>query len=634
MTPTTATHPGDGGDDFDFKEFVRLLLKQRRLIARVTGAGAVLALLYLLLAPPVYEAQVTVKVPDSRGGGVLKDLAMLSSSTDPMETYLEVARSINVATRAAAKVNLRTQPGYTDFSDDEEAVAELRGRVSVVTFKLSNLMVMKAQAGTPQLAAQLADAWAAGFIDANIDFSRTGAHNKRQFIEEQLTSVKERLLQGEEVLRRLAERQKSVGGLSRETSPDRDPVISLKTQVLNLEVEKATLASRYGPDHPAMRSIDARLAEARAQLNQGMANLPKNEMDYLRLSRDVKVDEAVYNMLLERGQEARIAENVDDSGIVVVDKAQVPRKRLSPRRGRVLLVSLLLSALAGLGAAWLLERQQDQIGGEDDLKRLTGLPVLGLVPDWRAEGAPAPAAGSAAPRHDPSYLINAAHFEHSFYAESFKSLRTNLNFTDLGSGLKALGVLSPNREEGKTLANANLALALALAGKRVCLVDADLRKPSVHKAFGLKAGAGKGLPLLLSGQGSPASMIVRGPAKGLSLLPCGVRAPNPAELMGSPRLPRLVEWLKARYDFVVFDAAPLLPVTDTLSLAACLDGLLLLARFEQTRRGELRRALEQLGGVRARVLGTVLNAVDMAKYAYTYGYGKRNYSYGDKTPRP
>ena len=163
----------------------------------------------------------------------------------------------------------------------------------------------------------------------------------------------------------------------------------------------------------------------------------------------------------------------------------------------------------------------------------------------------------------------------------------------------------------------------------------SLAKPSVHKVFGLAVSARKGLPLLLSGQASAAGMLQAGPVAGLHLLPCGVHAPNPAELLGSPRLAGLIAWLKARFDHVIFDAAPLLPVTDSVAFSARLDGVVLLARFEQTRRTDLLRGMEQLAGVRARVLGTLLNAVDMRKYSYTYGYGRRYDAYGaDGGERP
>jgi tyrosine-protein kinase Etk/Wzc len=616
--------------EIDLREIWRMVVKHARLMGIITGCGVFLALAYVLITPPTFEASVTVKVPDSHGGGgVLKDLAMLSATSDPMETYLEVAHSTNVATRAAASSNLRQQAEYSGFQSDEEAVAAAKTRVSTSTVKLSNLLVIKAQSRDPQFSAKLADAWGQGFIAANVDFTRSGAASKRQFIEGQLALFKEHLIQGEEVQRHLAVSQKSLSSLSNNGNNARgeyDPVINLKSQVMSLEIDRATLASRYSADHPALREIEAKIKEAQAQLNREMASLPKNEMDYLRVSRDVKVDESVYNMLLEKLQEARIAENVDDSGIVVVDKAQIPRQRLAPRRSRIVLMSLLLSMLASLGVAFVLERLLDQVGGEEELKRLAGLPVLGLIPDWRVEQA----LPSSTVRHDPSYLIFAQNFQHSHYAESFKSLRTNLSFTDVEKDLKVLSVLSPGREEGKTLTNSNLALALAMAGKKVCLVDADLRKPSVHKAFGVKVGPKKGLPLLLSGQASAAGMLQKGPVPGLKLLPCGVHAPNPAELMGSPRLPKLIAWLKARFDYVIFDAAPLLPVTDSVALAPHLDGVILLARFESTRRTDLRRALEQLHGVKAKVLGTLLNAVDMNKYSYAYGYGRKYYSYGSK----
>ena len=355
--------------------------------------------------------------------------------------------------------------------------------------------------------------------------------------------------------------------------------------------------------------------------------MPKNQMSYQRLGRDVQVDQGLYTALLGQLQEARIAENVDDSGIVVIDKARVDRKAIAPRTAQVLLWSFLLSLLLGLAVAVGQERVLGHVGGETELRQTTGLPVLGMLPDWRKEDG---AAGIPvdAPRHDPRFLVSAPHFKHSYYAESFKRLRTNLGYTDLGLGLRSLSVLSSDRAEGKTLTNANLALTLALAGKRVCLVDADLRSPSVHRLFGLRVKPLQGLPLLLSGQGALAKMVVPGPVPRLTLLPCGVDAPNPSELLGSPRLAKLVKELNRRYDYVVFDGAPILPVTDSIILASQLDGVLLLARFEQTRRHDLVRAQEHLKAAKIRVLGTVLNAVDMKKYSYTYGYGNRVYGYG------
>jgi tyrosine-protein kinase Etk/Wzc len=625
--PLNAPLPAE--EALDFREFLRVVLKHPRLILAVAAAVLALGLTYALAVPKTWQAQVTIKIPDSKALDPLKGLALFAGGSDPIETYLEVARSRNVAGRAARAVSLTAQPEYAGAADFGSAVAALRLRVSVSTVKLSNVLMVQVQARDPRLAAALADAWAQAFIDANLDLSRSGARSRRQFIEEQLVEVKDRLVQGEDVLRRFSESQHRLSGLNGAAGAaaggQLDPILSLYTRVTNLEIERATLAEHYNPEHPRRQAVEAQLREARSQLNSELDRLPKTELAFTRLSRQVKVDEAVYNLLLEKLQEARLAQNVDDSGIVVVDSAEIPSLPVAPHKGRLLAFSLLAGLLGGLASAWAVERMRDQVGGEEDLARLTGLAVLGLIPDWRSETA---LLGSVA-RHDPSYLVSAGRFQHSFYAESFKQLRTNLSYSELGQGLKALAVLSPSSEEGKTLANANLALTLAQAGKKVCLIDADLRKPSVHKVFGLKPSPRQGLPLLLSGQAKATGMLQRGPIPGLWLLPCGVKPPNPSELMGSPRLAVWLAWFKRRFDYVLFDAAPVLPVTDSVALAAQLDGVVLLGRFEQTRRGDMLRSLEQLRGVKARVLGTLLNAVDMKKYSYTYGNKHRYYAYAD-----
>jgi capsular exopolysaccharide synthesis family protein len=170
-----------------------------------------------------------------------------------------------------------------------------------------------------------------------------------------------------------------------------------------------------------------------------------------------------------------------------------------------------------------------------------------------------------------------------------------------------------------------------MTGRRVLLCDADLRKPSIHKLFNIPAKPGQGLPLLMSGQGREAGMIVKGPVPNLWLLPCGVRVPNPSELMGSERLGATLKRLRSRYDYLVFDSAPVLPVTDSVLLAPHLDGVVLVARFESSRLREISTALAHLRAAKANVFGLVLNAVDMQRYAYGYGYGRNHYKYyGDK----
>jgi tyrosine-protein kinase Etk/Wzc len=633
--------PGHSDDqDFNPREFLRVVLKHWRLMLGVLSGVMAAAVLYLILATPIWQATVSVKLPDENkvaGPGQLKELMMLSSAVDPVETYMEEARSFNVAYRAAQDAGLTSTAQFSSAHDLSDAVETLLkgGMVNVTNVKLSNILDFTVQVQDPQLAVRLADAWAQAFIGVNLDFARSGAAGRLAFIEGQLAELKGGLMDGEDALKRLSQRQ---GTLHDAEGGARDnPIVSLQTKVQDLLIEKSDLASRYSPDFPQVKEVNAEYEGAVAELNRQMKALPSNDLEYSRVAREVNANENIYNDLLQKEQEARISENVDESGIEVLDVARPPHRPVSPQKLRVLGLCFLLGVFLSVVIAGSLERWLDEVGGESEMAALSGLPVLAMVSDWRAEVREGlqggDLAGKRSPsrnggRHDPLGLISNPGLKHTYYNEAFKVLRTNLAFSGVDRKLRTFTVLSPGASEGKTLINANLALALAAAGKKVLLVDADLRKPSLHKLFKLDVGKDQGLPLLLSGQGKNLeSQLRKGPVPGLWLLPCGVLAPNPSELLGSAALAKVLATLTARFDHVVFDASPVLPVTDGVILATRMDGVALLARFEQTRRVEFKRALEHLAAVKAPMLGTILNAVDLRKYSYAYGYGSRYYSY-------
>lgn len=378
-------------------------------------------------------------------------------------------------------------------------------------------------------------------------------------------------------------------------------------------------------------------AESKREFLEGQAKEMRQRLTNpdLRLNDESKADELIYAQLLQELQQAEIEEKVNDAGIVVVDLAQVPEKPASPKKALSLVLSLVLGLFAGLQSAFLWERLRDRIEDEESLKRLTGLPNYGQVPDFREdypENLLPPALGD---RFNPKVLIFNPVFRHAYYRECFKILRTNLTLAHAGEPPRAVAVLSPGPEEGKTLVNANLAISLAEAGRKVLLVDADLRKSSVRKIFGMANGRETGLPLALTGQAPWRAMVQPSGTENLDLLTNTVTPPNPAELLGSAAMRKLVGELKQAYDYVVFDGAPVLPVTDSVVLSTFLDGVVLMVRWDQTRTSEVRRALEGLSAVKAPVLGTLLNYVKSKKglygYGYSrYGYGKYRYAPGEQ----
>ncbi|HEY5037589.1 MAG TPA: polysaccharide biosynthesis tyrosine autokinase [bacterium] len=532
-------------DELNLHDMIRVVLSHAKFIAIVTGICLGLALAYAFLWPPTYEAVTTVKVPDNSlsPSGMLKQLSPFSGSGDPIETYVEVCKSENVAQRVASLLNLPSKSEYSGMTNREFMKKFLEGSVKVVNVSKSNLLSIRVQSRDPQLAADLANTWAKCFIEVNLDLSHRGAESKREFLEDQVKQVKQRL------------------------------------------------------DDPQ-----------------------------LRLNDESKADELIFAQLLQGLQQAKLEEKINDAGIVVVDAAVRPEKPVSPKKRLTLLMALLLGLFGGLQSAFLLERLRDRVTGEEVLKRVTGLPNYAVVPDFHEDYPEGLAPPDPAERFSPKTLILNPVFNHAYYKESFKILRTNLTLAQAGQPPRAVAVLSAAPEEGKTLVNSNLAIALAQGGKRTLLVDADLRKSSVRKIFGMNNGRQTGLALALTGQGNWKEMVQPSGTENLDLFPNTITPPNPAELLGSDAMRKLIEEFKKEYDFVVFDGAPVLPVTDSVVLSTFLDGVVLLVRWDKTRFHEVAMALEHLKSVKAPVLGTLLNCVKVKKGLYGYG-GIGNYAY-------
>ncbi len=205
-------------------------------------------------------------------------------------------------------------------------------------------------------------------------------------------------------------------------------------------------------------------------------------------------------------------------------------------------------------------------------------------------------------------------------AEAYRTLRTNLEFASLERPLRTLLVTSPGPEEDKSVVLANLAVVIAQAGKRVILVDGDLRRPRQHELFGLSNTVG--LSTVLRGEASVALPLADGGVAGLSVLPSGPLPPNPAELLASRRMSELIATLSDQADMVLFDAPPVVAVTDAAILAGQVDGVLLVIHARQTKREHAQRAKDLLEKVHARLLGAVLNNVEFDASLQPYYSGK------------
>jgi len=322
-------------------------------------------------------------------------------------------------------------------------------------------------------------------------------------------------------------------------------------------------------------------------------------------------------VLKEQYAQYQVVGTQTTGGVTVVSPAAVPKAPSSPKKTEITLIGLALGLLVGLAVAFTVENLDDAIRSHDDLEHAApGVPVMGLVPmigSWRDRAQP--------------FLVMGAE-PTSPAAEAYRSLRTSLQFTAYESAIGSVLVTSPTATEGKTSTVSNLGVVLATVGKHVVLVSADLRRPRLAAFFGLEEGVG--LTSVMIGDLTLDEALQPVPdVPGLTVLGCGPVPPNPAELLSSPKFAEIFDELTRRFDLVLVDSSPLLPVTDPVLLSRMTDTTLLIVAAGTTTKGQLRRAVEQLAQVGARHIGIVLNEVtrggdDAYGYDYSYSYQPEN----------
>ena len=309
----------------------------------------------------------------------------------------------------------------------------------------------------------------------------------------------------------------------------------------------------------------------------------------------------------ERLDQLQIDAALTTGGASIVQSAELPTDPVEPKPIAAGVLAGVVGLIIGLAAAFIIDFLDDSIRRADDLTVHSDLPVLAVVP------------GKTPPDHRPIALSE----PHEFAVEVYRGLRTSVQFLGLDQPLRVLQVTSALPGEGKTTTAANLAVVLAQAGKQVAIVDADLRKPRIHSVFGLPTRPGLTEALI----GSESLEMAINHLGTIHVIVAGTMAPNPSEILASARFANLIATLASRYDYVIVDSAPVLPVSDALALSRVVDGVLLVCQAGRTTRRTLAEATSRLAQVGAPLVGLVLNrATERTSQGYGYGY---EYQYSD-----
>jgi len=287
----------------------------------------------------------------------------------------------------------------------------------------------------------------------------------------------------------------------------------------------------------------------------------------------------------------------------IIDRATANDRPVRPNRVQNILFAAVIGLFLGLGLALLQELFDDRINSADEAERVLKLPSLGYIPNIEEEGL--------------RLIRDISTF--SPLMESYRTLRTNINFAAVGNAVRSMVVTSSVPAEGKSTTCANLAMAMAMDGKKVIIVDADLRRPSQHHLF--KVDASPGLTDILIGSHTIDEVMRQTSVENVFIIPAGSPPPNPAELLGSAAMGRFLAEVETRADVVLLDTPPALAVADATVLAARTDGALLVVGYGDTKKTSVKRAKDMLARGNANILGTVLNRMEGAGGGYYY-YGK------------
>jgi capsular exopolysaccharide synthesis family protein len=402
-------------------------------------------------------------------------------------------------------------------------------------------------------------------------------------------------------------------------------IVGIDERIDQLEEQLYRTARGY------LESLDTELSSIEGELSRfgaQMQAIPARELEFARRKREQGLLEELYTLLQTRLKEAEIADASVPTNIRVLDMALVPERPISPSPLKNLVLAGAFGLLLGVGLAMGLEALDTKVRTEDDAASLSGgVPVLGTIPRIRAagharrNGADGVLASRLVTQSDPRSPVS----------EAYRTLRTNLTFAGLNGAPQVLVVTSAMPGDGKSTSAANLAVTLAQQGTPTLLVDADLRKGLLHHMLGARKDPG--LTHVLLGRALLDEAVQQLPAGedgvSLSFLPAGVFPPNPAELLGSPRMRELLAELRGRYGVIVLDAPPLMHVTDAAVLGGMADSTLLIARAGSTEKEALRHAAGRLELLRAPVGGVVLNDLDVDRAGYGY-YGMEEHRHNGR----
>lgn len=718
MNSVTTNKPATpDSDEMDLGRLFGELIDHRKLIIAVTTGFTVLAVLYALLATPIYQADALVQVEQKQGNAILSSLSQMLPNSQPQSApEIALLQSRMVLGKTVDDLNLQAQvkqkyfpligrgmarimgdkPGnisvsrlYLPSEDDdstpkititvidkknylvEGADFSINGTVGTLLtehgisllvnsidanpgdkFTVSQLTRLKAitdlqevfnvadqgkdsgmlgltlTGDNPELITRILDTISQNYLAQNIDRQAAQDAKSLDFLNMQLPKVRSDLDIAEDKLNAYRKQKDSVD-LNMEAKSVLDQIVNVDNQLNELTFREAEISQLYTKEHPTYKALMEKrhiLQEEKTKLNKRVSGMPATQQEVLRLSRDVESGRAVYLQLLNRQQELNIAKSSAIGNVRIIDNAVTETKPVKPKKILVVAIGLIFGLFVSVGLVLLRVFLRRGIESPEQLEDI-GINVYASVPvsEWLAKNN----RKSSKLRKNQSDTLLALENPADLAVEAIRSLRTSLHFAMMEAKNNVLMISGASPNAGKTFISNNLAATIALTGKKVLFIDADLRKGYVHKMLGRKQG--QGLSEVLSGQVAVEKVIEHVDDAAFDYIGRGLIPPNPAELLMHPRFEALLKWGSQNYDLVVIDTPPILAVTDAAIIGRYAGTSLMVARFEVNTVKEIEVSMKRFEQSGVVVKGCILNGVvKKASSYYGYGYNHYGYSYSDQ----
>ncbi|EPY7448107.1 polysaccharide biosynthesis tyrosine autokinase [Klebsiella pneumoniae] len=530
--------------------------------------------------------------------------------------------------------SIQAEPGTTftvTYVSKLKAISDIQESLTINDQgKDTGILAISLNGTNPLLIKDIINSISQNYLAQNIARQAAQDAKSLDFLNQQLPKVRSDLDEAENKLNDYRRKNDSVD-LSLEAKAVLDQIVNVDNQLNELTFRESEISQLYTKEHPTYKALLEKrktLQEEKGKLNKRVSAMPETQQEILRLSRDVESGRAVYMQLLNRQQELNISKSSAIGNVRIIDNAVTQPKPVKPKKVITLLASIILGLFVAVGVVLLRVFLRRGIETPEQLEEL-GINVYASIPVSETFSLKKTVKKSKRNSYSDAEIFLPLENPADLAIEAIRGLRTSLHFAMMEARNNILMISGASPNAGKTFVSTNLAAVISLTGKKVLLIDTDMRKGYTHKLFNINND--HGLSDFLSGKNDINKTIKTIDVAGFDFIPRGIVPPNPAELLMHKRFGELLKWANENYDLVILDTPPILAVTDAAIIGNYSGTTLLVARFELNSPKEIEVSIKRFEQSGVHIKGCILNGmVKKASSYYSYGYSHYGYSYTDK----